>query len=257
MTEVLKIRHKLWNGSINVRIEFDDGSPEPKEYLLTVPRVSYLPIHFKDMVLYFRNFGPVQEPIWLEYNGIPLKWNLPVGVLYDYYHLPKILDRRHQLPILELTVRSGSKWPGDLIPFDYKGEIDYEKTMCDNFFNQLKQSSFVANGNSKLVMNLSKDNSTRLWQSIVSHDLNEYENLNKKILPKRVSKFPIKIYLPGTPIIQLPIALNDEFGHILDQFPGFDAYIHGIQVNNIRSLEIAELWRVFRHSDNFLYIVMV
>jgi autophagy-related protein 5 len=53
-----------------------------------VPRHSYLPVvvdkiqrHFGDFVLTANK----SNEIWFDYNGTPLKWHYPVGLLYDLY----------------------------------------------------------------------------------------------------------------------------------------------------------------------------
>lgn len=88
-----EIKKKLWNGSINVKILLNIED-QIIEYLLTIPRNSYFPTVFPQLIRYFQNFITTIElskvPIWLEFEEVPLKWNLPVGVLYDYLYLPAL-----------------------------------------------------------------------------------------------------------------------------------------------------------------------
>lgn len=249
---LINVKDRLWNGSINIVISYDDDLDEIKQFLLSVPRVSYLPIHFDDIITYFNHFKPLSGPIWLEYNSIPVKWNLPVGVIYDYYRIPN--DSSKDLT-LQLNLCTG-QWPESLIPFNHRNQINYDGAMCDNFFNQLKQSNYVINGNSKWVMNLSKENSTRLWQSIKDHNLNDYQTINNKILPTTVSNFPVKVYIPGLPIIQLPIMKEGELKDLFSKYPSFIPYIHGIKMDEL-NMTVADLWKIFKYPDNFLYIVMI
>lgn len=53
-----------------------------------IPRMSYLVAQTRDVVEYFRDaappFGGLQgASIWFEAKGVPLKWHLPVGVIWD------------------------------------------------------------------------------------------------------------------------------------------------------------------------------
>lgn len=57
-------------------------------YQAMIPRMSYLVAQTRDVVEYFRDaappFGGLQgASIWFEANGVPLKWHLPFGVLWD------------------------------------------------------------------------------------------------------------------------------------------------------------------------------
>lgn len=53
-----------------------------------IPRMSYLVAQTRDVVEYFRDaappFGGLQgASIWFEAAGVPLKWHVPFGVLWD------------------------------------------------------------------------------------------------------------------------------------------------------------------------------
>lgn len=258
MTELINLRDKVWNGSINVKLTFDIGEDELKEYLLTIPRVSYLPIYYQEVIEYFRNFQDISDPIWLEYNSIPVKWNLPVGVIYDFYHIPNTLGCRIDNSVLKLSLKSGLSYPNEILPCTYRGRIDYERSLMDNYFNQLKQSSFVLNGNSKLVMNLSTDNSSKLWESIRNHDLNDYSTVTKRLAPKSINKIPIKIYVSNSSMIQLPVMTNENLNDLLEKYHNnFDAYVQGINVKDLKLVDLSQLWTLFKHLDNFLYIVLI
>lgn len=258
MNDLIDLKDKVWNGSINIKITFDIGEEELKEYLLTTPRVSYLPIYYKELVDYFRTFGEITDPIWLEYNGKPVKWNLPIGVIYDLYHIPGTRECPFDNSVLVLNLKYGTPYPTQIIPCIYKGKVDYDKSLMENFFNQLKQSNFVLNGNSKLVMNLSTDNSSKLWNSIRNHDLNDYSTVTKRLVPKTINRIPIKVYILNSSMIQLPLMNNESLNDLLAKYNNeFDAYVHGINITTLQDVDLAQLWTVFKHLDNFLYIVLI
>lgn len=288
MEELTAIKRKVWNGSVNVQIRYhiesnnDNQETSDLEYVLRINRMSYFPVYFKSIVSYFNHFTNIGNdvPIWLAYKGEALKWNVPVGVLYDYHHLKERLslskssdsiDLNSSVWQLELNV--GNYPSSQIIPFVTRdqnlkinpngGFIDYEKSLQENFFNQLKQSNFVINGNCKMVMNLSKDDSTGFWDSIITHNLSDYESLNKKVLPTRVSKIPIKIYRLNSSLIQLPVNNSDmTLGEVLDletieKAQCKDCYIHGISCDSLQAVKLLEIWKLFKHLDNFLYITII
>lgn len=280
--ELIEIKDKLWNGSINVRILMgDDNIKDPKEFLITVYRNSYFPIYFPSVITYFQKYNEKIKymPVWLEYETVPIKWNLPIGVLYDLLHLSSIVQNREDSS-WTLTLRFSDDYPTDqVIPFTYTdvdNSINYNKLLKEVIVNQLKQSCFVINGNSKPIMNLSEKDSDELWNSIRIHNLKSFNQINKKIIPiqKKFQKLPVKIYIPGSAtIIHAPIYPYSDSGEavllrdILEEYlPDLmssnnetlgSIYIHGINVETIINKDIIDVWELFKHLDNFLYIIVL
>ena len=61
------------------------------------------------------------------------------------------------------------------------------------------KADFLRNGTAKVVMSLSKDDSTQLWQSVEKHDLPMFNAVNQKLLNPQGSTLrhlPVKLYLP-------------------------------------------------------------
>ncbi|KAK6457879.1 autophagy protein Apg5-domain-containing protein [Scheffersomyces xylosifermentans] len=295
-SELIEIKARLWNGYINVRIllyDYEDNesgprsenarenTKKPKEFLCRIYRFSYLTLQLPNIIQYFQDFQPelAQRQLWFEYEGVPVKWNLPVGFLYDFLHLPSVVG--------DIEGSSGRSWtlvlrtqeyPSEyIIPFIYKNHDsapDYDRCLKEVIVNQLKQSSFVLNGNSRSIMSLSETNSAKLWNSIKTHNLPVYESVNKKILPKdRAQRLPIKIYIPGTAtIIQAPISptkedkttslrdvLETHLPHLFGPKNGNIAvpYIQGVDAGSLLDESLQTTWEIFKHLDNFLYIVVI
>lgn len=281
--ELIDIRQKLWEGSINVKIVVKiDG--EGKLFLTKVYRNSYFPIIFQDIILYFSELPSLaQVPIWLEYEQVPVKWNLPVGVLHDYLHLPSVDEDSSNVWSLNLRYEGDGEGDGEdnhasdypweyIVPFQYKLEnmIDYDKSLREIVMNQLKQAIFIINGNSKPIMNLSKSQTIDLFDSIRFHNLYDYNNINGKILSSiKVNKLPIKIYIPGTDQIQSVVDFDKVLtlhDLLLKQFPDLFPsqhnsyaipYIQGIDATSLILVDLKEIWQTFKLIDNFLHIVFI
>lgn len=276
------VKDKVWNGAVNVRIEFSDA-----HYLLLVYRLLYFPLYYPHVVQFFSDITGSDlsaTPVWLEYEDVPLKWNLPVGVLYDLLYLlgkknprdPWVLQLKHHSPT--------SPYPSDkIIPFENEnGKSLYERTTCQVVMNHLKQSCYVINGNSRAMVNLSESNSRALWDSIRTHDYSIFHTIIAQMNPKAAAskssdptaaynKVPIKVYLAGSStLIQVPVTVceNDKprtLESVLrtclpSVFVGSTvgrAFIHGIDVDLLFSHPILEIWQTFRHMDNFLYITVL
>ena len=92
MAEDREVLKEIWDGKVPVSFNlaseevFTIEKPEPL-YLL-VPRQSYFPLVSDSVHRHFaRHVDPEQEQeLWLESEkGQALKWNLPIGVLFDLY----------------------------------------------------------------------------------------------------------------------------------------------------------------------------
>ena len=111
---------------------------------------------------------------------MPLKWHLPIGLLYDLYagadpaskgdrdayasedatESPTNDSAGGSLP-WRLTVHF-SDWPNEeLVRLDANGMV-----MNDAFINSVKEADFLRNGTAKKIMSLSKEDSSGLWKAV-------------------------------------------------------------------------------------------
>lgn len=262
------IKGALWAGSINTRVVYG-----LHEYLITLHRSSYLPLYYQRLAHYFSvvTLTPSIEslPIWVQYKSTPLKWNLPIGVLHDMLNL----GEAEKLPIWTLTLvvpSADTPYPLDLIPFPspVQGElVNYTDAVFQVIMNQLKQSCYVLKGNSRVMLSMSEQDTRSLWKAIKDHDYDKYQSIMKTFsaidAPRRI---PIRAYhLPSCSLTQLsvtPLNSSDSpttLGEALQEIQSKpkEAYIQGINGNVLLTVEVLEVWRLFRHLDNFLYILII
>lgn len=262
------IKGTIWAGSINTRITFG-----VYEYLITLHRSSYLPLYYEKVAHYFSvvTLTPSLEslPVWLQYNDTPLKWNIPIGVIYDMFTLSD-----EKVPIWTLTLMAPSAhipYPIDtVIPFPtpVQGElVNYTDLVFQIIINQLKQSCHVLKGNSRAILSMSEQDTRALWKAIHHHDYDSYQSVMKPFsgsdAPKKI---PIRIYhLPSCSMSQLstsPLTSSDSPKTLHDALQELNnrptrAFIQGIDVDVLLHTDILEVWRLFRHLDNFLYIILI
>ena len=91
MADDKELLKEIWEGKLPVclRLAQDEcGSSEPDEVYIMVARQTYFPLVTDKTQRYFSEYISAanrHNPIWLDFNGTPLKWNYPVGLLYDLY----------------------------------------------------------------------------------------------------------------------------------------------------------------------------
>ncbi|KAK3712616.1 Autophagy protein 5 [Vermiconidia calcicola] len=215
------LQRKIWNGSIplEVRLAASDCRTydESEPYLVQPPRLSYLAFLLPQLHAFFKPslIDPQVQPheAWLSFEGVPLKWHYPFGLLYDLFSGAEPVDfdkQRNEDPATsQATVETASgttplpwrltahftEYPGDqLIQLDADG-----RALLDSYINAVKEADFIRNGNARTVMSLSKGDSDNLWRAVQTYDLNLFNSVNSKLLNPpgmELRHVPLKIYLP-------------------------------------------------------------
>eukprot|EP00250_Pteridium_aquilinum_P035144 c8702_g1_i1 orf=331-1443(-) len=171
---VLEERKLVWKGGIPLQLQLHNSEvttvPPPLPSLILAPRNGYLPFLVPIVKPQFQSALPIgQDTGWFEYEGLPLKWHVPTGVLFDLLCFEPIRP-------WNLTVHFRG-YPSELLP--YEGE----DAMKWNFINSLKEASYVMYGSTKHVMNLSQPHQLDLWRSVVQGDLESYDRVCVKLAP--------------------------------------------------------------------------
>ncbi|THY59639.1 putative autophagy protein Apg5 [Aureobasidium pullulans] len=219
---IAKIQKKVWDGSLPLEIRLANADcrtyDETDPYLINLPRLSYLPFLLPRLHAFFAPslINPSTPPheLWLSFQGVPLKYHHPVGLLYDLFSgAPPAnpdddeVDAEETLPWkLELRVQ---EFPPELMGLDAEGKV-----VRDCFVNGVKEADVIRNGKGNVYMGLSKNDSDVLWEAVKTQcridrdvqtktdNLQRFNTINNKLLnppgtPLR--NIPMKIYLPTAP----------------------------------------------------------
>ena len=233
------LQRRIWSGSIPLEIRlaasdcrtYDDSD----SYFAQPPRLSYLAFLLPRLHAFFNPslINPDIEPheAWLSFEGVPLKWHYPLGLLYDLFSGAEPVDfdrqRKDEVAESQATVETASgisplpwrltvhftDYPGDqLIQLDAEG-----RALLDSYINAVKEADFIRNGTARTVMSMSKDDSNNLWHAVETRmfhssqnstskvnsrsadDLTLFNTVNNKLLYPpglELRHVPIKIYLP-------------------------------------------------------------
>lgn len=151
---------------------------------------------------------------------MPLKWHYPVGLLYDLFSCAQPATPEDAATASSSIIGTqafqattedsqGAEIPWKItahyteFPDEQLVRLDKEgKVLLDAYINSVKEADFIRNGTARVVMSLSRDDSTSLWRSVESHNLNLFNSVNNKLLNppgSALRHIPMKVYLPTAP----------------------------------------------------------
>ncbi|KAK3015396.1 hypothetical protein RJ639_006890 [Escallonia herrerae] len=150
----------VWQGAIPLQIHLHDSEvttlPPPPPALILAPRIGYLPLLVPQIKPFFSTaLPPGVDTVWFDYKGLPLKWYIPTGVLFD------LLCAGPEIP-WNLTVHFRG-YPGNILT-----PCDGEDSVKWSFINSLKEAAYIINGNCKNIMNMSQSDQVDLWRAVVN-----------------------------------------------------------------------------------------
>uniref|UniRef100_A0A8B9WPZ0 Autophagy related 5 n=1 Tax=Bos mutus grunniens TaxID=30521 RepID=A0A8B9WPZ0_BOSMU len=143
MTDDKDVLRDVWFGRIPTcftlyQDEITEREAEP--YYLLLPRVSYLTLVTDKVKKHFQKVMRQEDisEIWFEYEGTPLKWHYPIGLLFD------LLASSSALP-WNITVHFKSFPEKDLLHCPSKDVIEAHFMSCVKEADALKHKSQVIN----------------------------------------------------------------------------------------------------------------
>jgi autophagy-related protein 5 len=149
---------------------------------------------------------------YFTYDDVPLKWHLPLGLLYDIYALSS-LDPDSSTPaplpfklVLHFSQPSTSPThvPGSPST-SVKPTLSFisptPPVLHDAFINAVKEADYLRTNTAKPIMSLSAADSKALWTSIQNHDQATYCRIQSSLLPPpgQFRNSPLRVYLPSGP----------------------------------------------------------
>lgn len=195
MATDLDVDRDIFNGRIAIAFmvssnEMPEGrstdSAEP--FFLLAPRTGYLTLCADKIRRHFHLSLPTtpEEEMWFEFCGRPLKWNHPIGVLYDCFGAPKGLP-------WELTVHIRN-YPETLLM-----RCPTINTIETHFINQLKQAAHIKHGTTQLDGLQSEMDKKELWHGLANDDFEHFRRGNEKLMACRdghwFKRVPFRLYI--------------------------------------------------------------
>lgn len=270
MADDKEVLREVWEGRLPVCFNMSPDEittvEQPEPCYLLVPRISYFPLVTDKVFRHFQkasNQDDINE-MWLEYNGQPLKWHYPIGVLYDLY-------ASNVLP-WNLTIHF-RKFPESEIIRCY-GREGVEA----HFMSTLKEADSLKHRSA--VMNAMKKNDHKqLWMGLYNDKYDQFWAINKRLMERLNSEpfrnVPIRIYQTDGLMLQKLYKTVSNDGD-LNTFGAFLKLCvpHVLDENN--SEKVSDEWKVLiqglnppletpvqwlsehlSHPDNFLHVIVL
>lgn len=298
------VRTAVWKGEINVQLYLEEslligaeqqqlGSNQPL-LNLRFPRDTFLPLYLMTILnqlqLYLKeDINKIISRCWFSYNEKVLPWFLPIGVIFDMTMTQDIISRNSDT---NTSIRRSiiNVWPIKLhykqrdetdrkLPYGFIPLITGEGQLESFWMHRWKQACFIMNGSSKLMMQLTRQETLSFWDSIKQRDLDKFNSISSKVIPASESGFrmvPIKFHLPYNidtnkfespiqPVIKL-IQDNDMvrlYDIMIKEFPNLidiDGNLKGSLIAQGIVIQpsdtIYELYTSLLSIDGFLHIIV-
>ncbi|KAG0379684.1 autophagy protein 5 [Mortierella sp. AD032] len=208
----------IWEGLIPVQFTWDptetQGHSTPEPFFVEVPRCSYLSLITNQISQHFAakrlGFSPDESEMWFDYEGTPLKWHYPVGLLFDIHGLQAAsMNNKTTIPLPWRVTVHFRNFPGEKLIKD-----PTLKSCQDYFMSMIKEADYLRNGSTKKVMNMSKSDQTQLWEGLWSKSYEQFWGMNQRLVSNdgaTARSLPVRIYLPeNCPVIQDLVPPIDE-----------------------------------------------
>jgi len=263
---------RVWHGAVPILLEL---SPEVthvtiEPLFVLAPRMGYLPLlanqirdHFAAAIV-----PDDDNRLWLEYDGKPIRWHYPTGVLYDSANSAA---QEPELP-WRMVVRFQN------FPQDELMSCHDQDACRQVFFNALKEATFLKDGNVNSIMSLPLDEQDTLWNALMGLSLQDgtggilgpdVESMGidfRRVIASlqegsQMDRVPVKLHTDGRTLLKPQPSLNSsgQASSIADVLQSIgredsECRIQGIVVPTCTAVEA--LYKGFTSLDQFLHIVV-
>lgn len=262
-TEVPK---KLWEGRIPACFELatheNCSSENPSPYYTMISNNSYLTLFSEKLTEYFSSFVDTSkvDEIWFEFEGVPLHWHRPCGLLFDLH-----CKLEKDLP-WTITVHFQNFPEKQLL------RCPCEEAIQANFISSLKEADQLKHKGS-VVNSMSKNQHSQLWYGIKTDNFNEFWTINRKFMDgfegtNFFKNIPLCVYYKGHVYQKLIVAKLEDGEELttlrhslqtIDKIIFSDDSLENMKVvlqgtNPPLSSSIQWLSENMSYADNFLHV---
>lgn len=302
MSDENRIISRIWASQICCRIHYSSPAAHERSVLyILVHRNSYLYLLLPEIFDYFGlPFSRIPQTSFEDARtGQLLHWNLPIDVSYELYTDRGNTNDGYFDINLKLKFLSSSQSSQSIKAFQQQlasyitpppvpaaASVSSStpsfhavvKLLEKHWRNIIKESCYILNGSSNIVMSMSLENSREFWNAALHHNSKAYEKHFRKLVPSSPANVPIKLYIVENNILQFvhqpninrifpktplrTISLQSLVDHVLSlglarsgtKQQTLQLMAHGVQLPADSPLD--ELYSLAKYFDSFLHIVI-
>uniref|UniRef100_UPI00358F3975 autophagy protein 5-like isoform X1 n=2 Tax=Myxine glutinosa TaxID=7769 RepID=UPI00358F3975 len=273
MAEERDILRAVWAGRVPARFTLAPEEPADHDlepYYVLLPRVSYLPLVTDKVLRHFHKALKAEDAgdVWFDFEGTPLKWHYPVGLLFDLY------ATNSSLP-WNITVHFKGYPQDELLLRSSKEEIETQLMSTLKEADSIKHRGGAGRrGCTGVMSELQRKEHRQIWLGLSNGKFEQFWAVNRKLMdvPPEETAFrhiPFRLYQadsdrpymqrlmrPTRPSGQM-LTLQDLLQSVLPGgLPhGYDIVTHGIRP----PLDTPLQWlsEHLSYPDNFLHLCLV
>lgn len=236
-----QIRSLTFQGFVPVRFEVPNA---PVPLCFNVPRC--LSLGYFTYLKFTRYIDIECKELWFTCDKVVLKWNLPIGVLYD-----ALIPKSQTPEIMNITLHNTE------FPINQVLRCENIDSAISYFTHSFKESSFVMNENMEFFQRDTKITS-RLIDAVISNNFDDYDKDFAKRLEDMAEwkMWPVVIVKKDLTVLKslLPVEPNQTVQSALQNknVEAETVMIQGISINS--NVPLAELFPLLMNPDGFLYI---
>jgi len=263
MADDKEVLREIWEGRLPVCFSLateEVSTPiAPDPFYLMIPRMTFFPLVTEKVR---RHFVRCVEPekhdndMWLEFEKQPLRWHLPVGLLYD------LLVANNELP-WQITVHFDKYPDNKLLKCPNKDIVE------SHFMSCLKEADALKHKNHIMSLLQERDHN-QLWLGLLHDKFDQFWSVNRKLMEHTgedgFRHIPFRLYAPeitSKPYLQFlmkPLenekqtTLQDLLlkANLKTESKGLQVIVHGVDI----PLETPLQWMSehLSYPDNFLHL---
>lgn len=266
-----RFQENIWETTIPIKFQIDQHdlttANQPLALYVCVPRVAYIASYFNDIMDNLKGIVETElKEIWLELEGVPIKWNYPIGPILD-----SIGINLENGPV-SLTVHIKELDAKKVIRFYNTGDLVF------HYKNALKAGTQISYKVGKPALGVLPENTQRINLLPLCNDfkmLGEYRKIMNEVDAKgleqnnqKVDRYPVRLVLcNGDSILTRGVRIDTEneekytmknffqeiFDEVYDEIKQkCNIIIHGMPIEE--DMNFLYYYYNFQYVDTFLYI---
>jgi len=253
MSEDREVLGEVWGGRVPAIFNLAEGDGTAEPCCLMLPRMSYLPLATEKVKSHFSTSVDQNGSIWFSHRGTPLRWHLPIGLLFD------MLGSNYQ----DLAQTSQLPWPITVhfsgFPAEDLLECPSREAVESIFMSSLKESDQLKTSG-KVMKQMQAREHSQLWLGLCSDKYDQFWAVNRRLMEGSDAwrHLPVRVYSgDNCAMTQRLVCPSATLADIKEQFSLPETSSLVIQgVCPPTSTPVSWLARHLAHPDNFVHIAV-